>query len=104
MVDPKSLDLDDTLRFDCIVGALFQNFETSFAQWSRQALSDGDWVKWEILIRQYMAQPGVQQYWSRSAVSLNPAFRAYVEALQPSEIYSYTSKEPAAQKGDEVGR
>ena len=94
--EPNSLDLDETLRFDCIIGALFQNFETSFVQWRRQALSDNDWVKWEVIIRQYMAQPGVQEYWSRSAVAFNPAFRAYVEALQPEEIYSYTSKEPVA--------
>ena len=66
-VEPNSLDLDETLRFDCIIAALFQNFETSFAQWRRQTLSDSDWVKWEVLIKQYMAQPGVQEYWSRSA-------------------------------------
>jgi hypothetical protein len=96
-IDPESLDDDDTLRFDCIGMALFQNFEAAFAQRQRQVLTDDDWEKWVVIIKQYMAQPGVQQFWSRTAAAFNPAFRRYVEELGSKEVYSYTSgRQPAA--------
>ena len=97
LIDPDSLDDDETLRFDCIIAALLQSFESAFAQWQRRVLTDDDWQKWVVLIRQYMAQPGVQQFWSRGAASFNPAFRLYVEELGSEEIYPYTyGKQPAA--------
>jgi hypothetical protein len=97
LIDPESLDDDETLRFDCIMGGLLQSFEAAFAQWQRRVLTDDDWQKWVVLIRQYMAQPGVQQFWSRGAASFSPAFRRYVEELGSEEIYSYTyGKQPAA--------
>ena len=96
--DPRSLDDDETFRFDLVIGSLLQNFEAAFAQQKRHALTDDDWVKWEVLIKQYMAQPGVQGYWSRSAAAFNPTFQRYVEELEPKEIYSYTfGSEPAAE-------
>ncbi len=99
-IDPDSLDDDDTLRLDCIIGALFQNFEAAFAQWRRGVLTDDDWVKWVVLIKQYMAQPGVQEYWSRSVEAFNPAFQRYVEELGSKEMYSYTDgRKPAANQG-----
>ena len=99
-IDPGSLDDDDTMRFDCIIAALFQNFEAAFAQWRRGVLTDDDWVKWEVLIKQYMAQPGVQEYWFRSVSAFNPAFQRYVEELGPEEMYSYTyGRKPAANQG-----
>ena len=58
--DPDSLDDDDKMRFDCIIAALFQNFEASFAQSNRGVITDDDWVKWMVRITQYMAQAGVQ--------------------------------------------
>ena len=99
-IDPNSLDDDDTMRFDCIIAALFQNFEAAFAQWRRGVLTDDDWVKWVVLIKQYMAQPGVQEYWSRSVEAFNPAFQHYVEELESKEMYSYTyGRKPAANQG-----
>ena len=103
--DPGSLDADDTFRFDLLIAALFTNLEDAFAQRRRNALADEDWEKWTILIKQYMAQPGVQASWSRSADSFSPAFRRYVENLGSDEIYNYAlSEEPAAQHADEDGR
>ena len=93
-IEPESLDDDETLRFDCIVMAIFQNLEDAFAQWRRHVLTDDDWGKWVVLIKQYMAQPGVQQYWSRGAVAFNPAFRHYVEALGSEEFYKYSYGRP----------
>jgi hypothetical protein len=95
-IEPESLDDDETLRFDCIVMSIFQNLEDAFAQWRRHVLTDDDWEKWVVLMKQYMAQPGVQQYWSRGAVAFNPAFRRYVEELEPEEIYKYTYGRPPA--------
>ena len=97
LIDPESLDDDETFRFDCIIAALFQSFEAAFAQWQRRVLTDDDWQKWVVLIRQYMAQSGVRQFWSRGAASFNPAFRLYVEELGSEEIYPYTyGGQPAA--------
>ena len=102
LLDPQSLDADDTFRFDLVVGALLTNFEDAFAQRRRNILTDEDWEKWKILIKQYMAQPGVQASWSRSAESFNPEFRRYVEGLEPNEIYSYAfGEQPAAQQSVE---
>ena len=98
MFDPESLDADDTFRFDLVIHALYQNFETAFAQRSRDALTEEDWVKWEVILKQYNAQPGVQAFWSRSAEAFNPSFRRYVESLGSHEIYSYRfDEQPAAQ-------
>jgi len=102
MLDPGSLDADETFRFDMVLHALFQNFETAFAQRSRNALTEEDWAKWSVHLKQYNAQPGVQAFWSRSAEAFNPAFRRYVESLGSREIYSYTFVEqPAAQQAVE---
>ena len=49
-----------------------------------------------VLIKQYMAQPGIQQFWSRGARAFNPAFRRYVEELGSEEIHSYTYGQQAA--------
>ncbi len=95
-IEPESLDDDETLRFDCIVMAIFQNLEDAFAQMRRGVLTDDDWEKWVVLIKQYMAQPGVQQFWSRGAVAFNSAFRDYVEGLGSEEIYKYTYGRPPA--------
>jgi hypothetical protein len=101
-IQPDSLDDDETLRFDCIVMAIFQNLEDAFAQWQRDVLTNADWEKWVVLLKQYMAQPGVRQYWSRGSTAFNPAFRRYVEGLEPEEIYQYTyGKPPAAQQAVE---
>jgi xylose isomerase len=59
-------------------------------------LTDDDWEKWVIIIKQYMAQPGVQLFWSRTAVAFNPTFRGYVEELGSKEVYSYAYGQPAA--------
>ena len=97
MFEPEALDADDTFRFDLVIAALFHNFETAYAQRRRSALAEEDWAKWAVLIKQYMAQPGVQAYWSRSAEGFNPVFRRHVEDLGTHEIYSYTfDEEPAA--------
>jgi hypothetical protein len=48
LIDPESLDDDETLRFDCIIAALFQSFEAAFAQWQRRVLTDDDWQKWVV--------------------------------------------------------
>ena len=97
-IDPESLDDDDTLRLDCILMALFQNFEVAFSQWQSHVLTDEDLEKWEVLIKLYGSQLGFQQFWSRSSVAFNSAFRRYVDALGSKEIHSYTyGKQPAAQ-------
>ena len=96
-IEPETLDDDETLRFDCIIMALLQSFESAFAQWQRHVLTDDDWEKWVVLIKQYMAQPGVQQFWIRGAPAFNPAFRGYVQDLGSEEIYKYSyGKQPAA--------
>ena len=96
-MEPESLDADDTLRFDMLIFALFQHFETAFAQRSRGALSEEDWAKWAVIIKQYMAQPGVQAFWLRDAEAFTPSFRRHVEDLGSHEIYSYTfGEQPAA--------
>ena len=100
--DPESLDADDTFRFDLVIHSMFQNFETAFAQRSRNTLTEEDWVKWAVILKQYNAQKGVQAFWSRSAEAFNPSFRRYVESLGSNEIYSYTfGADPAAQQGVE---
>ncbi len=100
--DPQSLDHDDTFRFDLIINALLTNFEDAFAQRRRNILTDEDWEKWTVLIKQYLAQPGVQAAWSRSAEIFNPEFRRYVEGLDANEVYSYAfGEQPAAQQAVE---
>ena len=93
-IDPESLDADETMRFDCIIMAIFQNLEDAFAQWQRHVLTDDDWTKWVVIIKQYTSQPGFQQYWSRGAAVFDPAFRRYVDSLEPEEIYNYTYGRP----------
>jgi hypothetical protein len=93
-IEPETLNDDETLRFDCVVMAIFQNLEDAFAQWRRNILADDDWAKWVVLIKQYMAQPGVKQYWSRGAAAFNPSFRRYVEELGSEEFYQYTYGKP----------
>jgi hypothetical protein len=102
LFDPQSLDADDTFRFDLFIGALLTNIEDAFSQRRRNILTDEDWEKWMVLLKQYMAQPGVQASWSRTAESFNPAFRQYVEDLEPNEIYSYAfGDQPATPKAVE---
>ena len=96
IVEPESLNDDETFRFDCLAMAIFQNFEVAYTQWQRGVLTEDDWEKWVVLIKQYMAQPGFQQHWSRGAFAYNQAFRRYVEQLGPEEIYKYTYGKPTA--------
>ena len=88
-VEPSSLDAEESFRFDTILFSILESWETTFAQWKRGALTNEDWVKWEVIIASYFSQSGTQEFWSRSSAQFGQTFRSYVEDLQPKEAYSW---------------
>jgi hypothetical protein len=88
-LDPESLDDDEVLRFDLMIYSIFESWEATFAQWHRGTLSDEDWEKWEMVISQYVAQPGTQAFWGRSERQFSKAFREYIDSREPGDAYTW---------------
>ena len=80
-----------------MIYAVFESYETAFAQWKRGVLSDADWEKWKVIISNYMAQPGVQQAWLNRGLkdALNHEFRGYVEQTGVGEGWQWLKEPPS---------
>ena len=77
-----SLEPVDLMRFDMIIHAAFEIFDSTYSQWRRGVLIDEDWEKWREVMSDYVAYEGVQASWARQGKNFSPAFREYVESME----------------------
>ena len=84
--DRDSLDADEHFRWGYHAYAVWDSYEINFIQWQRGVLTDGDWAKWQTVIRNYLSKPGMQQYWQESKRAFHPEFQQLVDALEPQAI------------------
>jgi len=89
IMNPAALSDDETRRFDMLMYATFECFESAYSQWTRNVLHDEDWHKWKSTIGNFMSQPGCQSFWARASRNFNPSFIEYVEAAETNENYSW---------------
>ncbi len=84
-VDPSLLDDDEAFRFDVLLYAIFDHWETFHSHWRLGALSADDWEKWETIIGFYMAQKGAQNFWEKFSQNYSSSFRDYVNSVEQAE-------------------
>ena len=98
LMDPENLSDNETRRFDMVMYATFECFESAFSNWQRGVLTDDDWFKWESTIGTYMSQPGSHSFWDRASQNFNPAFITHVKQVKPNENYVW--KDPQFRDGE----
>ena len=81
----ESLTDDEALRFTTLLYSIFESWETTFSQWQRGRLTNDDWSKWEIIIGQYMSQPGTRFFWESFYTRFDKSFAEYVNSVEPLE-------------------
>ncbi len=80
--DPDSLNDDEGFRFDVLLYAIFDQWETMFSQVQRGAMSKEDWAKYDnSIIGGYLAQPGSQRFWQTASDMYSASFREYVDQV-----------------------
>jgi len=80
--DPDSLSDDEGFRFDILLYAIFDQWETMFSQLQRGAFSEEDWEKYDTtIIGMYFAQPGTQRFWETASDAYSTSFREYVDQV-----------------------
>jgi hypothetical protein len=84
--DLSTLDADELFRWNQHAYAVWDSYEINFLQWRRGALSDGDWVKWQRVIKNYKTQPGMQEYWQEAKNAFHPDSQEIVDKLEPELI------------------
>lgn len=94
LMNPADLTDSETRRFDMLMYATFESFESAYSQWQRGVLAGEDWHKWKSTIGTYMSQPGCQSFWVRASGNFTPSFIEYVETVERNENYSW--KDPKA--------
>jgi hypothetical protein len=99
MTTADELDEDQTLQFDLLMYAIFDSWETTFAQWKRGAMTDEDWTKWEAIIGNYMAHAGAQAFWGRVHKQFNPRFQTYIDGLAHHHNYDWAAPKSASVEG-----
>ena len=81
-MDPDSLSEDEGFRFDVLLYAIFDQWETMFSQVQRGAMSKDDWAKYEnSIIGAYLAQPGSKRFWETASDMYSVSFREYVDQV-----------------------
>lgn len=83
--NPSLLDDDEAFRFDLLLYAIFDHWETFHSHWKLGALSTDDWEKWETIIGFYMAQEGAQRFWENFSHNYSSSFREYVDNVERKE-------------------
>ena len=79
-IDPDSLSDDEGFRFDLLLYAVFDQWETMFSQVQRGAMSKEDWVKYETaIVGMYLAQPGAQRFWETASDIYSASFREFID-------------------------
>lgn len=76
------------MRFDMIVHAAFEIFDSTFSQWCRGVLIDADWAKWREIMSDYLAYEGVHASLARQGKNFSLAFREYVANLTPGKHWT----------------
>ena len=99
IMSPADLTGDERRRFDMLMYATFECFESAFSQWQRGTLADDDWHKWQSTIGNFLSQPGCQDFWERASGNFTPSFIQYAEKVEINENYSWAGAEKAAKSG-----
>ncbi len=84
-VEPSLLDDDEAFRFDLLLYAIFDQWETFHSHWRLGALSKDDWEKWKTIIGFYLAQKGTQNFWEKFSQNYSSSFRDYVNSVEKAE-------------------
>lgn len=89
MFEPSKLREEEIFRFDLAAYSMFDMFETLHATWKRSGLTDQDWGKWEAIIANYLAQEGIQKFWSRLSHQFTVDFQDFVQNLPRDKNYAF---------------
>lgn len=92
--DPDSLSDDEGLRFDMLLYAVFDQWETMYSQVRRGAMFEEDWEKYESsVIPMYLAQPGAQRFWETASDMYPAFFREYIDQVSRKKHSMWRDKD-----------
>jgi hypothetical protein len=76
---------EERLRAVSFLFATFKFFENAWFQQRQGTLDPEQWLGWDVYIRLYFHQPGVQTWWRLRKVAFAPGFCQYLERTLPLE-------------------
>ena len=86
IADPKALSQEEWVRFVAYASALFRLYESSRVQWLNGRLDEEHWHTIERQAADFGHLPGLQAAWKLRANWYSAEFRAWFEALRPSQM------------------
>ena len=81
----ENLSEDEALQFICLLYSIFESWETAFSQLKRGTMSDQDWKKWDVIIGQYMSQPGTKFFWETFSNRFDSSFAQHLNSISPMD-------------------
>jgi len=84
--DPAELDDDSRARFMQLCLSFFRMFEDVHYQFRHGALEREVWEAYAQNYGLYAKSPGMQTYWKSRRMIFQPAFRDFVDALEPPAV------------------
>ena len=82
--DPDSLEREEYARGVQVVHNMLRTIEDTHAQYLRGNLEPDTWASWSRMFADYLRSPGIQAYWALRRDFFSPAFREYMDSLDPT--------------------
>lgn len=76
----------EIIQFSAFHDQCFSSFQTFYIEWHDGVLDDRLWEYYKHALADVMTHEGIQTWWSNRKHWYHPAFQAYVEQIESSEI------------------
>ena len=88
MADFDQLNEEDAFRFNFWMGSLIRRYDAAYYQYRSGMLDEGRWQMLRVDLANWLANPGVKQWWRTQMTNTNPEFVALVEEILAEEAAS----------------
>ena len=77
----ETLSMDETLKFEGYLSALFELNELAFVQYQKNKLDPEYFEAWERRTAAAMAVPAIKQFWNKTRTGYRASFVDYIDGL-----------------------
>ena len=80
LTEPEKLDAEQWGQFTLLITAVFGGIETTYWQQKRGNVDAQIWERWHSILRELVAQAGVQRWWETGHMAFTAEFTELVES------------------------